>query len=49
MKSEMNTKAKSADIKAAPKKKASLKGITKSSAMISPRLASNHNETLLTH
>jgi hypothetical protein len=46
MKREMKTK--SASEKAASKKKPSLKGITKNSATISPRLASNHNETLLT-
>jgi hypothetical protein len=37
MKPEMDTKAKPSGVKAAPKKKASLKGITKSSTMVSPR------------
>jgi hypothetical protein len=34
--------------KSASGKKLSLKGTTKSSAAISPRLAANHNETLIT-
>lgn len=46
MKSETNTKAK-ANAKVASGKKPTLKGMTKSSAVISPRLAANHNETLL--
>jgi hypothetical protein len=47
MKREM--KAKSASEKAASKKKPSLKEVTKTSAMVSPRLSSNHNQTLLIH
>jgi hypothetical protein len=47
MKPETNTKAKTASAKTGSRKKLNLKGTTKSSAAISPRLASNHNETLL--
>jgi hypothetical protein len=46
MKSETNKKAK-ANAKVASGKKPSLKGMTKSAATVSPRLAANHNETLL--
>ena len=44
MKTKTNTKAKPANTK---DKKPTLKGMTKSSVVLSPRLASNHNETLL--
>lgn len=44
MKPETNAKPKA---KVASGKKPTLKGMTKSSAVITTRLASNHNETLL--
>jgi hypothetical protein len=47
MKPETNTKAKTANAKTVSRKKLNLKGTTKSAAAISPRLAANHNETLL--
>jgi hypothetical protein len=41
-------KATITEVKAAPAKKASLKAaVTKAAATVSPKLASNHNETLL--
>jgi hypothetical protein len=48
MKTETNAKGNAANAKTASGKKLSLKGTTKSSVVISPRLAANHNETLLT-
>jgi hypothetical protein len=48
MKTQTNIKAKTANAKGASGTKLSPKGTTKSSASISPRLAANHNETLLT-
>jgi hypothetical protein len=44
MKTKTNAKAKPGNTKA---KKPILKGMTKSSAVFSPRLASNHSETML--
>jgi hypothetical protein len=45
MKTKTNTKTKAGNSKA---KKPILKGLTKSSAVLSTRLATNRNETLLT-